>query len=94
LQTELEALQALRIADQHLIARSNFRILEQEIIKYHSNTLITGKLLCFNIYGYCMELYYKITPEMYEQMEKGDYVVEFIVVGQTPYYQLLSEIIK
>lgn len=72
--------------------------LEDAIRRFHNTKgTFNFHLKKFNILVWDFDLYEKIPPEMYEKMQPGDYVVEFIVVdnsfSQDVYYELLENII-
>lgn len=72
--------------------------LDQIITAYHARQgTFNCHLLKFNILARDFDLYEKIPPDMYDKMQPGDYVVEFVVTDNSfsrdTYYELLKNIV-
>lgn len=72
--------------------------LDQIITAYHTRKGTFNFHLCkFNILAWDFDLYGRIPSDMYDKMEPGDYVVEFVVMDNSfsydVYYELLKNII-
>ena len=69
--------------------------LEDAITNFHTRKGTFNRHLCkFNLLAWDFDLYGRIPSEMYDKMEPGDYVVEFVVMDNSSSYDVYYELLK